>query len=236
MNKTPVVLLTVLAVAFSAYAEAAKPRKRTRNANRVGPYGVGAIGFTRYTSDVSEEEDSLLDTLNNQGVPTRNLETSSETNDIGYQATFGYRFNRYVAAELSLVQVGELSSTARGELDFGTGFLPTSLTLTFSAGGPLMSVIGIVPVNDKFEFYGRAGYLFTSSEREISSRVGDEGGNFGGAKGDSQDVVLGAGATYHFNQVYSMRLEYMLFNEIGDEQRSGTEDANTIALGLVVRF
>jgi hypothetical protein len=51
MKKTPVVVLAVLAVAFSAYAEAAKPRKRSRNADRIGPYAVGFAGQTTYTSD-----------------------------------------------------------------------------------------------------------------------------------------------------------------------------------------
>jgi OOP family OmpA-OmpF porin len=235
MKNTSVVLLPVLGVAFAGYAEAAKPKKRTRNANRVGAYGVGVIGQTNYTSGTSEEEEGLIITLQN-AAPSRNVVASSETKDLGYQAAFGYRFNRYFAAELSLVQLGELSSTARGELDFGTGFVPTSITLAFSAGGPLISAIGVLPINDRFELFGRVGYLFTSAERELRSRIDGENGGFGSAKGDSQDVVYGAGAAFHFNQIYSLRLEYQQLGEIGEDGRSGTEDANVIGLGLVVRF
>jgi opacity protein-like surface antigen len=236
MKKTAVIVVSALALAFSAYAEAAKPRKRTRNSNRIGAYGVGVIGLTKFTSDVSEEENGLLESLTQQGVPTRNLETFSDLEDLGYQASFGFRFNRFMAAELSLIHIGETTSTARGELDFGDGFVPVNLTLGFSAGGPLMSVIGILPLNDRFELFGRAGYLFTSSRREIRTRVDGENYGGGAAKGDSQDLIYGAGAAWHFNQVYSLRLEYLQMDELGESQRSGTEDANVIGLGLVVRF
>ena len=36
MKRVTVVLLVAISVAFAGFAEAAKPKKRTRNANRVG--------------------------------------------------------------------------------------------------------------------------------------------------------------------------------------------------------
>ncbi len=233
MKKT-VVLLSVLGLVLAAVAEAA-PKKRTRNANRVGPYGVGLVGYSDFSSDTSEEEQILVEALEGQGVPFQDVTASTKTNDVGYQATFGYRFNRYMAAELGLVQIGELSSKGSGDLDFGEGFVPVDLSLTFSAGGPMFSFIGILPINESFEAYGRLGYLFTSTEREIRSRVDGQSGGFGAAKGDSQDVVYGVGMAYHFNQIYSLRLEYQQYGEIGDDT-TGTEDVSVIGLGLVVRF
>ena len=236
MKKVTVVLLVAISVAFAGFAEAAKPKKRTRNANRVGPYGVGFVGQSNYTSDQSQNEQDLLDTLINTGNPTQNLSASTEDTDIGYNATFGYRFNRYFAAELGLAQFGSVESTAKGDLDFGGGFVPTSLKLSFSAGGPMMSVVGFLPLNDKFELFARVGYLFTSSERELTSNVDGESGGFGSAKGDSQDLVLGVGAAFNFNQVYSVRFEYQQLDELGQDDRTGLEDLNVIGLGVVVRF
>jgi opacity protein-like surface antigen len=236
MKKVTVVLLVAISVAFAGFAEAAKPKKRTRNANRIGPYGVGFVGQSNYTSDQSQNEQDLLDTLINTGNPTQNLSTSSEDTDIGYNATFGYRFNRYFAAELGLAQFGSVESTAKGDLDFGDGFVPTSLKLSFSAGGPMMSVVGFLPLNDKFELFARVGYLFTSSERELTSNVDGQAGGFGSAKGDSQDLVLGVGAAFNFNQVYSVRFEYQQLDELGQDDRTGLEDLNVIGLGVVVRF
>ena len=61
-------------------------------------------------------------------------------------------------------------------------------------------------------------------------------GAFGSAKGDSQDLVLGLGASFHFNQIYSVRVEYLKLDELGQDDRSGLEDLNVFGLGVVVRF
>jgi opacity protein-like surface antigen len=237
MKNTSVVLLAVLAVGLAGFAEAAKPKKRTRNANRVGPYAVGFVGQTTYTSDATEDEELAADILLSIGPDAvQNLSVSTEDSDIGYQAAFGFRFNRYLATELSLVQLGETVSTARADMDFGTGLLPSKAELSFMVGGPLVSIVGILPVNDRLEFFARAGYLFSSSKREVQLRVDGDNAGFGSAKGDSQDVVYGAGAAFHFGQVYSLRLEYLQLDDLGDARRSGNEDANMLGLGLVVRF
>ena len=238
MKKISVILLVVSSVAFAGFAEAAKPRKRTRNANRVGAYGVGFLGQSKYTGDQTGAEEFAVDQLENLGDASRNISVATEDTDIGYNATFGYRFSRYFAAELGLAQMGSVESKARGELDFGdgSGFHDSAMTLSFSTGGILMSAIGILPINDSFEFFGRAGYMFTSSERELTARVEDESGGFGSAKGDSQDLVLGLGAAFHFNQVYSLRLEYLKLDEVGEDRSTGVEDLTVLGLGLVVRF
>jgi opacity protein-like surface antigen len=238
MKKISLVLLVVFSVAFAGFAEAAKPKKRTRNANRIGAYGVGFIGQSKYTSDQTGAEAFAVDQLENLGDASQNISVSTEDTDIGYNATFGYRFNRYFAAELGLAQVGSVESKARGQVDFGdgSGFTDASMTLGFSTGGVMFSAIGILPINDSFEFFGRAGYMFTSTERELSLRIDGESGGFGSAKGDSQEVVLGLGAAYHFNQVYSLRFEYLKLDEVGEDRSTGVEDLHVLGLGVVVRF
>jgi OOP family OmpA-OmpF porin len=149
---------------------------------------------------------------------------------------FGYRFTRYFAAELALAQFGDLKSTARADMDFGDGFVPASVSLTYSAGGPLISAIGILPLNDKFELFARLGYLFTSSERELTSRVDGESGSFASAKGDSQDPVYGVGFSWHINQVYSIRAEYQMLNSLGQADRTGEEDLAVAGVGVIIRF
>jgi opacity protein-like surface antigen len=236
MKKLSVIVLVVLSLTIAGLAEAAKPKKRTRNANRVGAYGALLVGQARYTGDQSGLEQELIDFFGNRNDPTRDISVSSETEDIGYQATFGFRFNRYFAAELGLVQFGELSSTVRGEIDQGDGFIPADVKFAFNVGGPLISAVGILPLGEKAEIYARAGYLFASSEREISARVDGQNGGASSAKGDSQEPVFGLGFAYHINQVYSIRAEYQKIDSVGQEDRTGTEDLNIIGVGFMIRF
>jgi len=236
VKKISVVLLAVVSIAFAGFAEAAKPKKRTRNANRIGAYGGALVGYSKFSGDQSGFEAALERTLVNTGADVRNLSSGTEDNDIGYQAMFGFRFIRYFAAEIGLAQFGSLESRAQAELDFGDGFVPTTVKLSFSAGGPIFSAVGILPIGDKFELFGRAGYMFTSSEREFSANVDGEHSSFGGAKGDSQDPVFGLGFAWNINQVYSIRGEVQKLDSIGDASRSGEEDVTVMGLGLIIRF
>jgi opacity protein-like surface antigen len=236
MKKIPVIALMVVSLMFAGFAEAAKPKKRSRNANRVGAYGTASIGNTTFNGNHDQNEQDLVDFLNNQGLPVRGVTSDTDDSDIGYQLGFGFRFSRYFAAELGLAQYGELVSSARGELDAGQGFVPASLQFTFRAGGVAITGIGILPLNDKFEFYARAGGIFASSEREISSRLDGRPGGFSSAKGDSIEPFLGVGFTWHLGQVYSIRAEYQKLSDIGENARTGTEELDFASIGMVIRF
>jgi hypothetical protein len=239
MRKIPVIVLVLLGLVLAGLAEAATPKKRTRNQNRIGPYGAAFVGLTTYGGDHSDNEQALQDILSRNNIPFQNVNAGTEDSDVGYSATFGYRFNRFVAGELGLVQYGKLSSSASGDIDFpndGVGFLPANVALSFNVGGPLISVIGILPIKDKIEFYARLGYLFASSEREFTSSVDGQRGVSGSAKGDSQEPVYGLGFTWNINQVYSLRAEYQFIDKIGESERTGTEELDVLSLGLIVRF
>ena len=238
MKKTAVILLVVLSVGFAGFTEAATPKKRTRNANRIGPYAGALVGYSNFSGNQDENEQNLVDILDNSQYPYQNLATSTENTDLGYQALFGYRFHRFFSAELGLAQFGQLKSTAKADVDFGdgNGFVPSSIALTFTAGGPMLSAIGILPIGEKFELFGRLGYLFTSSERSLSSKVNGQTGSFGSAKGDSQNPVYGIGFAWHINQVYSIRGEYQQLDQLGQENRTGAEDVTVMGVGLIIRF
>lgn len=240
MKKITVIALVALGLAFAGAAEAATPKKRrTRNQNRVGPYVTGFVGMTSYSGDQSADEASLINILEDAGVPFQNENTSTEDSDLGYSAAFGYRFSRYIAGELALAQFGSLTSTLTAEVDLPqdtSGFVPARFEYSFHVGGPVISVVGILPIKDKFEFYGRVGYLFASVEREFTSRINGQRGLTGNAQGDSQNLLYGAGMTWNINQVYSVRAEYLVLDEVGQGNRTGKEDLSQLALGMIVRF
>jgi len=230
MKNLPVIALAVLSVALAGFCEAA-PKKRTRNQNRIGPYGTAFIGQTSFTSDQSVNEQVLLSIIEDNGIPMEDIDIETEDNDVGYQLAFGYRFHRYFAAEIALAQYGELSSLARGTIDGD----PSSGELTFSATGPVFSAVGILPLGENFELYARAGYMFASVEREFALRVDGQNAGSLSAKGDSQNLVYGAGLAWHINQVYSIRAEFEKLDDVGTS-RAGEEDLESLSIGLVMRF
>ena len=239
MKKIPVIVLVVLGLAFAGAAEAAKPKKRTRNQNRVGPYVTGLVGMSTYGGDQSNDERSLVDLIEDAGVPFQNENVGTDDSDIGYQAAFGYRFARYIALERGLVQYGELASQLSADVDLPDdtqGFVPARFEYAFKVGGPLISAVGILPLGDKFELYARAGFLFASVEREFTSRINGQRGLSYSANGDSQDLVYGVGVTFNINPAYAIRAEYQILDEVGESGRTGTESLDNMSIGMIVRF
>jgi hypothetical protein len=195
--------------------------------------------MTQYNGDHSADEQSLMTILDNSGYPFQNASTKTEDSDIGYQVTFGYRFHRFIAAEIGLVQYGSLKTSLYSDVDVsGSGtYVPVGLHYNFHVGGPLMSAIGTLPLNDHFELYGRVGVLFASAEREFTSKVNGQSGVSSTGRGDSQNLVYGAGAGWNINQMYTVRAEYQVINGVGEGDRTGgEEDLRNFSLGLVVRF
>src|SRR6185436_10395979 len=102
MKKIAVILIVVLGVGFGSFTEAATPKKRTRNANRIGPYAGALVGYSEFSGNQDENEQFLIGILDGSGNPYQNLTSSTENTDIGYQALFGYRFHRFFSAEFGL--------------------------------------------------------------------------------------------------------------------------------------
>src|SRR5262245_33784298 len=123
MKNFPVIAVVCLGLLFAGLAEAA-PKKRTRNQNRIGPYAGAMIGQSSYTEDQSNNEDTLLAILDDNGIPLDNATVKTDDSAFGYQLAFGYRFHRYLAGEIALAQYGELSSKASGQIDNGSGPQP----------------------------------------------------------------------------------------------------------------
>jgi hypothetical protein len=236
MKKISVIVLVVLALLMAGIAEAAPKKKRTRNANRIGPYAGAIVSMTSYSTEQDLNEENVINFFEQQGIPFSNVVESTDDSDIGYEAVFGYRFHRYFAAELGLLQVGELESRLTGDFGPPDATVPGYVSFEYGFGGPVFSAIGILPLNDKFEFYARGGLLFAGADRSVKVVIDGDGTNLGGTKGDSSDFVYGAGFQYHVNVMFSIRTEYMLFKDVGDPNTTGTEDLSNIGLGLVVRF
>jgi opacity protein-like surface antigen len=238
MKKIAVILLVTCGLVFAGLAEAA-PKKRTRLQNRVGPYGTGQVGMTSYTSDQSVTEQDLLNLISSTSVPSQNIRVSTDDSNPGFNLAFGYRFNRFVALELGIIEYGKLSSQASGEFDFpndNSGYIKDTIEIAFHIGGPLISTIGILPLSEKFELFARAGYLFASVEREFSERIAGQNGIHASARGDTQHLIIGLGVNWNINQVYTVRAEYQKLNDAGQKNLTGTEDLNFLSVGMAVRF
>jgi opacity protein-like surface antigen len=157
------------------------------------------------------------------------LQSSSlDDSDTGFGATLGYQVNENFAAELSYMDLGEVSYQASNEQANPAN---ESAALETSAAGLVLSFLGILPVSSHVEVYGRAGIALMDVEGELSATIGDVTDRISDST-DRSNMVLGAGAQYSFNDRFGVRLEWDRHFDLGSEEIIGESDVDLFSLGL----
>ncbi len=135
--------------------------------------------------------------------------TLNKTSDTVYDVMLGYKFNRHFAVEGQYGGVGKVTTTAGGSAKADA----TSLT-----------AVGILPVNDRFSFYGKAGYAHTKTSMS----------NFGVNGASRNAPTYGVGMQYNINPMWGVRLGW---DRYGLKTGAGTKsNASVVALSAVVNF
>jgi OOP family OmpA-OmpF porin len=173
---------------------------------------LGASGG-QSSADFDVDFDFILaDTI----FPVRQSNLDSE--DTGFAIFGGYRFFRYLAVEAGYLDLGKLSYTAVGSTP-GLGLLPVAVGIDVETKGATGSVLGSLPLSDRFELFGRAGFLF--ADTEISATF--SGGGFSDTASDSDNInyaELGIGAALDVQERLTFRLEYRYFEDLDNEENS----------------
>ena len=137
----------------------------------------------------------------------------------------GYRFNRYLAAELAYTDYGEVDIREHyvvGPID--SPFFPffpafeIDVDLASRVAGPSLSVLGILPVADGFDLFARAGILFADQN---VSRV-----PFGGATNAEELLTWGAGMDVEITGRWSVRFAYENVEDLRRTQYTGPSGSN----------
>ena len=93
-----------------------------------------------------------------------------------------------------------------------------------------VAALGIIPVNDKFEVYGKV------SANHIRSQFKSESAALSSSKENTLGVGVGIGAAYHLNKNVQARVEYETFGNIKHQNITDTAPTGAIKVGLGYRF
>ena len=147
------------------------------------------------------------------GINTDSLD-SFDKSDMAFDVNLGYRLNRNFALEGAYTDLGKFhfSSAAAGDGDVK----PKAVSL---------SAVGILPLQQNFSLYGKAGIAHTETRS-------------GGAldASDSKDGLLaGAGVMYDFNRNVYAKAGWDHFDDVGNDA-TGKGHADLYSLGVGYRF
>lgn len=175
-------------------------------------------------------------TLELGGLDVIGFESSLDDSDIGWGLQVGYRFNRYIAAEVGYVDLGEALYEAIMTVDDGTEIFPVEASVRFKSSGPTAAVLGILPIGERFDAHARAGVYI--ADTRLRSRLRDvefaENVVHDETKAGETEFFFGVGGAWNISDSYSLRVEYQRYLDVGDDD-TGEGDVDLIGLSVLFR-
>lgn len=169
----------------------------------------------------------------------------------------GYRFNKWVAAEVGYVDLGELLYSLNGQIAGTYAYVcpcdePAVVTRQLNGGferslqvtsaGVTASALGMLPVGEHFDLHVRGGIYYadtrvTSRLRYIDAIDQSDVFNLLHRRTDASQTELfaGLGAAWNINDSFALRLEYQKFFDVGDDEKNGETDIDVINLAILFK-
>jgi len=134
--------------------------------------------------------------------------------DTGFKVYGGKQLHENFAVEVSYQDLGRLR---KDRVTFNT---------IAESEGLNLSLVGIIPIGGGSFFYGKAGYMLSSTdysrvEGSITTRTSDERGDF----------TFGAGFGFRFNEKYDIRAEFESLNDLTDDYVPGGDTITSFSIG-----
>lgn len=98
-----------------------------------------------------------------------------------------------------------------------------------------LAAVGLLPVTDQFEVFGKLGAH--RWDVDVSASAVGGGGAAAGSWSDSGSSWLyGLGASYSFTKNLAVRAEWERYQDVGDEDNTGKSDVDMWSLGIQYKF
>ncbi len=124
--------------------------------------------------------------------------TNCDSSDTSYRANIGYQFNPFVSAEVGYTSFGTTVDTQDG-----------SGSASQEAGAITASVVGTIPIGERFGLFGRVGAARYDLDNSgtIQGVPVEDGDN-------STKPFFGAGAKFHLTDNFALRAEYQVYRDL----------------------
>jgi OOP family OmpA-OmpF porin len=198
-----------------------------------GFYMGAGMGYSKLSID-----EGKLNRMIGDGLPAPWTLTRSQSDESAtpYHIFGGYRFMEYFAVELAYLNLGD--ATYKGNLSDNATTNPRSGAIkgTWSVDGVPLSLLGIWPISDQFDIFGRVGVFYGSVD--LKARAKDSTGATivsGSADDNTTEFFGGAGADWNFTDNLTGRAEWQFMPSVGNDD-TGSGDFNNFIFSLIYRF
>lgn len=215
-------LLLCLQFGLVATAQSAEP----------GWYLLGNGGQTSASGlGQGQVDDNLVAIYNSVGLDVLTASSTLDDSDTGFGLGGGIQVTDNFAFEFAYVNLGSIDYRSSGTVSDGVDTFAAEADFSNSADGAVLSVLGILPVGERFSVFGRAGLSLLSVEGKARITVD------GISQRDSQstqtsDPVLGIGAEYSVSDHFAVRLAWDRYLNVGTNDVMGDTDVDYFSLGV----
>ena len=145
--------------------------------------------------------------------------------DFGYKVFGGYQFMKWLAVEAEYIDGGEPDDNFRDP-----SFPDERLKATVGVTGFVGSAVGIWPIGESFNLFGKLGFIYWDADGSAKIRD-DEGTLVKASVGeDGTDFAWGVGGTWNFSETFGVRAEYQGF------ELSNFDSVDFASASIVWRF
>jgi opacity protein-like surface antigen len=201
-------------------------------------YTGASVGTGSFAVNTTKATNIFENGFANAGI---NLDTTSvdKNSDATTWSIFaGYRLNDWLATEISYLDLSGAEYKGEGTARFGasTGIVPVTTKAEWSASGWPISVLGIWPITDTWEVFGRVGVFIGDVDLKYSVK-GDISGNSASesVSQSSTQFIGGAGVQANFLDSWFGRLEWQGMPSIGND-KTGSTDWYQVAASIAYKF
>lgn len=215
-------LLLCLNIGLVTAAQAAEP----------GWYLVGFGGESSAGGlSQTQVDDNLAAIFGSVGLEVVDASSTLDDSDTGFGLIGGYQMNDYLAFEFGYVDLGSISYQATGTVTDGVEQAAAEAILESEADGPVVSVLGILPIGDRFSVFGRAGLSLMNAKG--SARLTVDGiSDRASQSSQKSDLMFGAGMEYALTRHFAVRLAWDRYLDVATENVLGDTDADLYTLGV----
>jgi hypothetical protein len=163
-------------------------------------------------------------------------------------AQIGYRFGKFLAAEVGYSKLGEASyrlpigvTETLTDLNSGasiSGDFAAERAMQFTSAGPTISALGMLPIGQFIDVHVRAGVYL--ADTRVTNRIRDvefNTGNIAHRRVDASQTEIfgGIGGAWNINENFTLRVEYQKYLDVGDDKKTGESDIDVINLSVLFK-
>jgi len=208
-------------------------------AEDTGFYVGASVGQGSFALNTNKANRLIEEAFNENDLALDRTSQNKDSNATTWQAILGYRLNPYLAAEITYMDLSGPSYRLSGDATFPPTFIapvPVTTKADWSASGFPISVLGIWPITDAWEVFGRVGVFIGDVDVKVS--VNADNSDAGGRERESQSstqFIGGAGVDWNFMDTWTARAEWEGMPSIGNN-RTGSTSWNQIAFSVLYKF